>query len=268
MGPRGVGSDDIVLLRDIIDLTRSGQHRPGRNTVFELLDRLERLIGSDWINFQDCHVGPRWWRTWVQFTSHGESGWVCGDELVEIDSAPELEVLKRYWWQLDCSLVDRTGRPCVSSSCASLGGRGWAEHPANVEYLRGIDELLLAYPHGGSGGSLRILAGRDEGGPFAERERVLMELLLPHLQPLLADSLAEEVGPTRPPVREQVPPTARQREILHLVAAGMSNRQVGRQLGLSENTVRKHLENVYARIDVQSRTEAVAWLRDLEAAAG
>ena len=48
----------------------------------------------------------------------------------------------------------------------------------------------------------------------------------------------------------------------------MSNRQVGRQLGLSENTVRKHLENAYARVGAQSRTEAIAWLRDLEAAAG
>ena len=267
MGTKGVSGQDIDLLRDIIDLTRAERHAPGRDTVFELLARLEALVGSDWINFQDMHVGPRFWRTWVQFTSHGATGWASGEELSEIDADPAIEVLSRYWWQLDCSLVDRTGRPCVSSSCASLGERTWATHPANVDYLRGVDEILLADPHGGTGGSLRILAGREEGRPFGERELVLMELLLPHLEPLLAATLAREAGPALHLVREPVPLTARQREILHLVAAGMANRQVGRQLGLSENTVRKHLENAYARLGVQSRTEAIAWLRDLEAVA-
>jgi DNA-binding CsgD family transcriptional regulator len=38
----------------------------------------------------------------------------------------------------------------------------------------------------------------------------------------------------------------------------MTNRQVARQLGVSEATVRKHLENIYARLGVQNRAEAVS----------
>lgn len=49
----------------------------------------------------------------------------------------------------------------------------------------------------------------------------------------------------------------RQRELLRLVAEGHTNAQIGRSLGLSEGTVRKHLENIFARLDVSSRTAAV-----------
>jgi DNA-binding NarL/FixJ family response regulator len=44
---------------------------------------------------------------------------------------------------------------------------------------------------------------------------------------------------------------------LRLVAAGHTNRQIARPLGISEGTVRKHLENIYARLQVSSRTAAV-----------
>ena len=42
------------------------------------------------------------------------------------------------------------------------------------------------------------------------------------------------------------------------MAAGHSNAEIARQLFLSENTVRKHLENIYQRLSVSSRTAAVA----------
>jgi DNA-binding NarL/FixJ family response regulator len=45
---------------------------------------------------------------------------------------------------------------------------------------------------------------------------------------------------------------------MRLVADGFTNRQIARELGVSEGTVRKHLENVYARLGVQSRTQAIA----------
>ena len=53
------------------------------------------------------------------------------------------------------------------------------------------------------------------------------------------------------------PLTTRQRQILQYVAAGMGNRQIARRLGLSDATIRKHLENIFARLQVTSRTAAV-----------
>ena len=51
--------------------------------------------------------------------------------------------------------------------------------------------------------------------------------------------------------------TARHRELLHLLAAGPANAQIARRLGISEGTVRTHLENIYRLLQVSSRTAAV-----------
>jgi DNA-binding CsgD family transcriptional regulator len=51
--------------------------------------------------------------------------------------------------------------------------------------------------------------------------------------------------------------TARQRQLLRLVAGGDTNGQIARRLSISEPTVRKHLENIFERLGVTSRTAAV-----------
>ena len=51
--------------------------------------------------------------------------------------------------------------------------------------------------------------------------------------------------------------TRRQWELLRLVAAGHTNAQIARRLGLSDGTVRTHLQNIYGRLQVSSRTAAV-----------
>ena len=55
--------------------------------------------------------------------------------------------------------------------------------------------------------------------------------------------------------------TVRQWEILRLVSDGFTNGQIARRLGLSEATVRKHLENTYSRLGVTNRTSAVSRAR-------
>jgi DNA-binding CsgD family transcriptional regulator len=104
-------------------------------------------------------------------------------------------------------------------------------------------------PDGGPGRSVRLLFLREPGLDFSERDRALLTLLRPHLQ--LAYHDAER---RRSPVPKL---TARQWDLLHLIAGGRSNFQIARQLGLSEGTVRTHLENIYARLNVSNRTAAV-----------
>lgn len=50
--------------------------------------------------------------------------------------------------------------------------------------------------------------------------------------------------------------TAREREIYGLLAGGMSNQQIGRQLFITERTVKYHVSNVLRKLNVNSRTEA------------
>lgn len=51
--------------------------------------------------------------------------------------------------------------------------------------------------------------------------------------------------------------TSRQVQVLELVREGCTNGQIARRMGLSEGTVRTHLNHVYARLGVASRTAAV-----------
>ncbi|MGI9824788.1 response regulator [Agromyces sp. Marseille-Q5079] len=57
--------------------------------------------------------------------------------------------------------------------------------------------------------------------------------------------------------------TGREVEVLQLVAGGNSNRDIGKALFLSEATVKSHLVHIFAKLEVGSRTAAVARARDL-----
>lgn len=63
-------------------------------------------------------------------------------------------------------------------------------------------------------------------------------------------------------VEEHAPPSplsARENEVLALVAEGLSNAEVAARLHISENTVKFHLQNIYQRLGVSNRTEASHW---------
>ena len=51
--------------------------------------------------------------------------------------------------------------------------------------------------------------------------------------------------------------TGREREVLALVAEGLTNREIGKRLFISEKTASVHLSNLMAKLNVSSRTEAV-----------
>ena len=53
--------------------------------------------------------------------------------------------------------------------------------------------------------------------------------------------------------------SAREREVLRLIAAGESNGEIAATLGLSINTVERHVSNLYRKIDARGRADATAW---------
>ena len=53
--------------------------------------------------------------------------------------------------------------------------------------------------------------------------------------------------------------TAREAEVLRLLAAGKTNRDIGVELVISEHTVARHIQNIYAKVGVSSRAAATAF---------
>jgi DNA-binding NarL/FixJ family response regulator len=56
--------------------------------------------------------------------------------------------------------------------------------------------------------------------------------------------------------------TPRERQVLERLADGWDNAQIARDLGLAEQTVRNYVTNIYEKLGVHSRAEAVVWARD------
>ncbi|MCH7520475.1 MAG: response regulator transcription factor [Candidatus Marinimicrobia bacterium] len=58
---------------------------------------------------------------------------------------------------------------------------------------------------------------------------------------------------------EDVPLTNRETQVLRHVALGLSNKEIGRSLGISIETVKEHVQNILRKIGVSDRTQAAVW---------
>ena len=122
--------------------------------------------------------------------------------------------------------------------------------------------LALAEPEG----YVRIFV--DEGPPMA---RLLSEAATRDMLPVYTRTLLAAFGPqmlppkavSPQPVTEVDPLSPRELELLRLVAQGLSNQEIGERLFLALDTVKGHNRRIYAKLQVQRRTEAVARARAL-----
>ena len=224
-------------LRVIMDLVHNGYaDEPAQGLPAAAAAGLSRLVGCDSICLFELSPGHR----------H-----CTGDGCVH-DPGLSPVFWAHYWSCPPCSYPERSGDfKSVTKTSDFYSRRQWHNAPMYCEYLRhfGVEDEIVACLPAPPGRSLRLLLRRDSGG-FSEQDKLLVELLRPHLHAIYLDSQRRRTGAPKL--------TARQWELLRLVAAGHSNAEIARQLFLSENTVRKHLENIYQRLSVSSRTAAVA----------
>jgi two-component system nitrate/nitrite response regulator NarL len=82
----------------------------------------------------------------------------------------------------------------------------------------------------------------------------------PRLAGMLLRRVATLAGERRVPERPAVHLTEREREILGLMAEGLSNKQIGQRLWIELPTVKNHVHRILEKLAVSRRAEAVAWL--------
>lgn len=147
---------------------------------------------------------------------------------------------------------------------------------ALAAHARGATELGDGNPRAALGPLRRAVeAWRDLGAPYeAARSRVLVALGCQALgdgdaadmELDAARTVFAELGAepdlermSRPDAAGRAGLTARELEVLRLVAAGNTNRAIAGELVLSERTVDRHVSNIYAKLDVSSRAAATAY---------
>jgi DNA-binding CsgD family transcriptional regulator len=213
-----------------------------------LLADLMGQIRCDVISFEGFDSGRQ--ETWF-LQSIPERGDAVAEDLDPVH-------WQHYWRCQPCSYPDRTGdlRSIVKIT-DFYSARQWHSIGTYCDIYRpqGFEhDLMLTLPAApgpvaGGGRTMRLFLFRGSGPDFSERDRALLALLRPHLHQAYLDAESR-----RHPVPRLTP---RQKDLLRLVAAGHTNTQIARRLGISESTVRTHLENIYQRLQVSSRTAAV-----------
>ncbi|QUQ67415.1 response regulator transcription factor [Kutzneria sp. CA-103260] len=124
-----------------------------------------------------------------------------------------------------------------------------AEHPATAVIVIPVppvtNEQVLPVLQAGAAGWLP---------PMADRDRVI--------QALRAVAAGGGGTPRRPAGRDHRGElTAREADVLGLVAAGLTNAEIARRLSVSEATVKTHLNHAYTKVGLQNRAEAVEYAK-------
>ncbi|RRA49571.1 response regulator transcription factor [Acidipila sp. EB88] len=106
------------------------------------------------------------------------------------------------------------------------------------------DEEIYRAVQAGAQGYLTKDASEDEMVSAILRVHEGRRVIPPHIAARLADRLMRSTL------------TAREIEILKILAEGLTNRQIGKRLSISENTVRNHVKSLLDKLEVADRTEA------------
>ena len=241
VAPVTVSEKDLRTLLGIVACER--EDLPPHGLPPSLLADLLSLIRCDGVNFFGMDTGQ-------------QTFWF--DQQVPPPDDDVGDDVQVFWENYDdaalCSYYDRTGDlRSVTKISDFYSARQWHSTGLYTDYFRlwGTEHQLLMVLPAGPGRTVRLEFSRDERGApdFSERDRALLALLRPHLRQAYLDAEQHRCGTPKL--------TPRQRELLQLVAAGHTNAQIARRLGVSDGTVRIHLQNIYARLQVPSRTAAV-----------
>ena len=121
-------------------------------------------------------------------------------------------------------LLSMYSQPEVMQRCLSAGADGYIVKDSSLQ------ELLAAIKAIGEGNS--------------------------YVDPRVAAALLRRRAPTHVPYTSQLSP--RETDIIRLIAQGLSNRDIGRRLVLSEKTVKNHVSRIFEKLRFSSRTQIVA----------
>jgi DNA-binding CsgD family transcriptional regulator len=237
-------------LRDLTAVVEDGRRdHPGPAMPWVVLDQLLKLVPCDDVGFTEYDLRKKQPIT-VQNADE------CGERCIEQDF-PAGPPYPDYWLHRQQFLPNRY----VDTSGDVASVLRWSDFytasqlrsaPFYAEFLR-----PMAHRHGlyvplpaGPGMLRRLIFTRKSEPDFDDNELLVLGLLRPHLHEVYIDAERRRHGIPRLSRRE--------REVLQLAAQGYSNADIGGMLFISLGTVRKHMEHIFDRTGVRTRSAAAA----------
>jgi LuxR family maltose regulon positive regulatory protein len=259
------------------------QDLPGMHKALTKTEQLVRDVGVDpWLGcwLDDCRI--RYWLArgdleaairWSR--SSGPPLEADLSFLRDLDHINLARVLVA-WGASESSLdILSRARRLLDRLVSAATSAGWIHETIRIL-------LLQALVHQGRDESTQALASLEYALALAEPGGYVRTFTDegPAIQGLLGKALAQQVAPDyverllaafgtesvlSPAIQAGLvePLTGREQEILQLLAAGLSNREIAAQLFLAVGTVKTHVHNIYGKLDARSRAHAIARAREL-----
>jgi DNA-binding CsgD family transcriptional regulator len=173
------------------------------------------------------------------------------------------------WLLRDClMLVVRIGRDLRSGRSSSVYGEIWCSHTMSPGVVRVSRyhikvegrRFVVTYPIFAQfrpNRHYRVFFAPDSGCFLGALE------LSPRRRRLRRPPRTRRPAATQRILAPATDLTAQEREILRLIAAGLSNKEIASHLSLSINTIKMYCSQIYIKLDVHRRTEAVARAREI-----
>jgi len=218
---------------------------PGPAMPWTVLHRLHQLIPADAVLFEDVDLRNRL-PIADQAVLDGEVHWFAPPDL---PAAPEVWAAHAafrpytYWARTGDVAAIRWSDFYTQSELKNQPFYDLIHQDTTTRYA--INLPLPAAP-----GRCRKVGLFRTRRDFSERDRLALQLLRPHLHAVYLDAERRRHGAPHL--------TRREREILHLVSKGYSNAEIAGTLFIAVATVRKHLENIFNRTGVRTRSAAAA----------
>ena len=236
-GRLSVTTGDLHRLLDVTDLAKLDE--PGGPLPWSLLYGLSDIVTCDAVTYESHDVMGRT----VQ-----RQQTICdvGDEF--FDRAIPILSSTSHAGGAHENQQQTENHPTV---CRMLAA-SQSHDAADAESTRRLgihDAVIVALPSD-AGLHYRLILWRFTGQEFTQRDCLLLTLIYPHLVTLHAAVLCRHA--------HVLDLTPRQWQLMQLIAAGATNRQIALRLGLSEGTVRTHCENIFNRLNVTNRVAAIA----------
>jgi DNA-binding CsgD family transcriptional regulator len=213
------------------------------------VDRLRRLVAADLTTLSICDLA----------TNHRS---VVSDVPGAI-SVTHIAAFDRHFHEHPLVRAHGRNPAAVSRRLTDLVPRAqFRRSPLYNDYYRPIRiEHALAVPIHVEGDELVSFVLNRSGRDFSDRDLACLETIRPHLGQLFR--LSRELRGARsawgmPPHKAaDAKLTAREREVLQWLSGGKTDRDIATILGISPRTIHKHLQRIYDKLGVETRTAAV-----------